>query len=142
MGMMIIIWLIILTLWVIVRDRFIWTKIFPKHKTSLMDMAELDFLPSKNKDVWKKKIINDLVPYLKNNSDEYISSEDFRNYEKSVNDFVKNMKTGSIPRLNFRIQSGPMNQQDEMRRREKEMMDRNSRQSNTIPRVSGYSIRI
>ena len=61
MGMMIIIWLIILTLWVIVRDRFIWTKIFPAHKTSLMDIAELDFIPSKIKAVWKMKIINDQV---------------------------------------------------------------------------------
>ena len=90
-----------------------------------MDLAEMDWYPSKAKKVWKDKVIGKVVPYLKKNQDDFVSADEIKKLGTRVDDMFKNVKNGNLFFFSDYTQT-PQKQPS----------------SNTVTNVSGYSIRV
>ena len=79
----------ILIIWIIIRETGLLNRIFPYKKISIMDLAEFSWIPSIVKDNWDKKILNDVIPDLKKDTD-------VKTLNDSIDNIHKMYKEGNI----------------------------------------------
>ncbi len=84
--------ILILMIWIIVRETGILNKMFPYKKISIMDLAEFSWIPSTVRDNWDKKIINDVIPFLKKD----IKDSDTKLLNSGIDSIHKMYKDGTL----------------------------------------------
>lgn len=82
----------ILMIWIIIRETGILNRMFPYKKISIMDLAEFSWIPSKVRDNWGDKIINDVIPDLKKN----IKDENVKQLNDGIDMIHKMYKEGNL----------------------------------------------